>query len=268
MRIAAFDDDGPRRSAVVADGLLYPLPDGADPFDMLSAGRQHPDWVLAMCGLPLPVDAVRLLAPVEPVTVRHFATIDELRFTFGNPYSILGPADDVPVPPGSAAMGLGLEVATVIGRAGRDLSPAEATDHIAGYTILNHWFARDVGTGAATTLGPWLVSPDELDCFRDGDGCLDLQLEAYVNGARVGQDRLRHMGWTFGDMVAYASRGTEVRRGDVLGSAVCAIGRQQQPPPLQPGDVVTLSVQGIGTLTSRVVPGVAPVPIPPPRHRR
>jgi 2-keto-4-pentenoate hydratase/2-oxohepta-3-ene-1,7-dioic acid hydratase in catechol pathway len=73
-------------------------------------------------------------------------------------------------------MDFGLQVAAVIGRAGRDLSPAEAAGHIAGYTILNHWSARDVGTGTATTLGPWLVSPDELDCFQDGDGFLDLEL--------------------------------------------------------------------------------------------
>jgi 2-keto-4-pentenoate hydratase/2-oxohepta-3-ene-1,7-dioic acid hydratase in catechol pathway len=276
VRIAAIDDEGLRRSAVVVDELLYPLPDGADAFDITAAGRRHPDWVLATCGPPLPLDAVRLLAPVEPPTVRHFATFEEAcqapRFTFGNPYSILGPADDVPVPPGSAAMEYGLEVAAVIGRAGRDVPPAEATDHIAGYTILNRWSAPDT----AMTLGPWLVTADELDCFRDGDGFLDLELAAYVNGQPVARDRLGHMGWTFADMVAYASRGTEVRPGDVLGSGVCGDAGSlahlrrngpKDPPPLRPGDVVTLTVQGIGTLTSRVVPGVAPVPIPPRRQR-
>jgi 2-keto-4-pentenoate hydratase/2-oxohepta-3-ene-1,7-dioic acid hydratase in catechol pathway len=276
VRIAAIDDEGLRRAAVVADEQLYPLPDGADPFDMVTDGRRHPDWVLATCGPPLPLDAVRLLAPVEPPTVRHFATFEEPchapRFTFGNPYSILGPADDVPVPPGSAAMDFGLEVAAVIGRAGRDLSPVEATDHIAGYTILNRWSAPDT----AMSLGPWLVSADELDCFRDGDGFLDLELAAHVNGTPVGRDRLGRMGWTFADMVAYASRGTQVRPGDVLGSGVCDGGSltqlwrrtgRQDPPPLRPGDVVTLTVQGIGSLTSRVVPGAAPVPIRPPRKR-
>ena len=85
-----------------------------------------------------------------------------------------------------------------------------------------------------------------------------------MHGEPVGRDRLGRMGWTFGDMVAYASRGTEVRPGDVLGSG--SAGRRH-PRPLRPGDVVTLTVQGIGSLTSRVVAGVAPVPIPPPRHR-
>jgi 2-keto-4-pentenoate hydratase/2-oxohepta-3-ene-1,7-dioic acid hydratase in catechol pathway len=276
VRIAAIDDEGLRRHAVVVDQLLYPLPDGVDLFSLLIE-RPHPDWVLATCGLPLPLDAVRLLAPVEPGAVRHFATFEDPdrtpRFTFGNPYSILGPADDVPVPPGAAAMDFGLEVAAVIGRAGRDLSPAAAAEHIAGYTILNRWSAADT----AMTLGPWLVTADELDGCRDGDGFLDLELTAYVNGERVGHDRLRHMGLTFADMVAYASRGTEVRPGDVLGSGVCGNGGslaplwhrngRQEPPPLRPGDVVTLTVQGIGTLTSRVVPGAALVPIPPPPPR-
>jgi 2-keto-4-pentenoate hydratase/2-oxohepta-3-ene-1,7-dioic acid hydratase in catechol pathway len=271
VRIAAIDDEGLRRSAVVVDELLYPLPDGVDPFSLLM-DRPHPDWVLATCGLPLPLDAVRLLAPVEPGAVRHFAAFEDPgptpRFTFGNPYSILGPADDVPVPPGPVAMDFGLEVAAVIGRSGRDLSPADAARHIAGYTILNRWSAADT----AMTLGPWLVTADELDSCRDRDGFLDLGLSAYVNGERVGHDRLRHMGWTFADMVAYASRGTEVRPGDVLGSGVCGNGGslaqrwrrngRQDPPPLRPGDVVTLAVEGIGTLTNRVVPGVDPVPIP------
>jgi len=266
VRIAAFDDDGQRRSAVVVDELLYPLPVG-DLFAML-AGRPSTGWVLATCGRPLPVDAVRLLAPVEPATLRDFDTFSEPggtpRFTFGNPYSILGPADDVPLPPGSTAMDFGLEVAAIVGRAGRDLSPAEAGRHIAGYTVRNHWSAGDTGTDTATTLGPWLVTADELDGCRDGEGLLELELTAYVNGEPAGRDRLGRMGWTFGDMVAYASRGTEVRPGDVLGSG--GAGRRHSRP-LRPGDVVTLTVQGIGSLTSRVVPGVAPVPIPPPRHR-
>ncbi|HEY9377122.1 MAG TPA: fumarylacetoacetate hydrolase family protein, partial [Jiangellaceae bacterium] len=117
---------------------------------------------------------------------------------------------------------------------------------------------------------------DELEPYRDDDGFLDLELTASINGNQVGHDRLSHMGWTFEEMVAYASRGTWVRPGDVLGSGTCGNGGclaelwgrtgQQVPPPLQPGDVVTLTVEGIGQLTNSIVPGVAPVPIPTARH--
>jgi 2-keto-4-pentenoate hydratase/2-oxohepta-3-ene-1,7-dioic acid hydratase in catechol pathway len=311
MRIAAFEADGVRRhGGVVADELL-PLPAGTDLFALLD---RDPDErsVLELCTDPVPLDRLRLLAPVQPPTVRDFVTFEEHvegvrrsvdgaagvpeqwyaapTFYFGNPYSILGPADDVPVPPGCVTFDFELEVAAVIGRAGRDLTPGQARDHILGYTIFNDWSARDlqkaemrVGLGPAkgkdtsTTLGPWLVTADELEPYRDADGFLDLELTAEVNGERVGQDRLSHMGWTFEEMVAYASRGTWVRPGDVLGSGTCGNGGclaelwgrngAQTPPPLRPGDVVTLTVQGIGSLSSTVVPGVEPVPIPAARPR-
>ena len=133
------------------------------------------------------------------------------------------------------------------------------------------------GKDTSTTLGPWLVTADELVPYRTADGFLDLELTAEINGERVGHDRLAHMGWTFEEMVAYASRGTWVRPGDLLGSGTCGNGGclaelwgragTQTPPPLQPGDVVTLTVEGIGTLRSTIVPGVAPIPVPAARHR-
>jgi 2-keto-4-pentenoate hydratase/2-oxohepta-3-ene-1,7-dioic acid hydratase in catechol pathway len=311
MRIAAFDSDGERRQGVVIADELLPLPAGTDLFALLD-GRPDERSVLTRCDAPVPLAGVRLLEPVQPPTVRDFVTFEEHvegvrrsvdgaagvpdqwyaapTFYFTNPYSILGPAEDVPVPPGCAAFDFELEVAAVIGRAGRDLTPGQARDHIVGYTIMNDWSARDlqkaemrVGLGPAkgkdtsTTLGPWLVTADELEPYRDADGFLDLELTAEVNGERVGHDRLSHMGWTFEEMVAYASRGTWVRPGDVLGSGTCGNGGclaelwgrngRQTPPPLRLGDVVTLTVQGIGSLSSTVLPGVRPVPVPRARHR-
>ena len=91
-----------------------------------------------------------------------------------------------------------------------------------------------------------------------------------VNGVEVGRDLLSNMGWPFEDLVAYASRGTVVRPGDVLGSGTCGNGGclaelwgrrgEQSPPPLRPGDVVTMTVEGIGTISNRVVPGRDPSP--------
>ena len=92
--------------------------------------------------------------------------------------------------------------------------------------MLNDWSARDLqrremkvllgpakGKDSATTLGPWLVTADELEPYRDADGFLALDLRAFVNGELIGQDLLSNMGWPFEELIAYASRGTEVRAG-------------------------------------------------------
>jgi 2-keto-4-pentenoate hydratase/2-oxohepta-3-ene-1,7-dioic acid hydratase in catechol pathway len=128
------------------------------------------------------------------------------------------------------------------------------------------------GKDFANTLGPWVVTPDELERYRDGDR-FDLALEASINGRSLGKDTLANMAWSFEELVSYASRGTWVRPGDVLGSGTCGCGcllelrgRGQEWEPLAPGDMVTLAVEGIGTLTNTVVAGVDPIALP--RARR
>ena len=133
------------------------------------------------------------------------------------------------------------------------------------------------GKDSATTLGPWLVTADELERYRDADGFLALDLRVSVNGAEVGQDLLSNMGWPFEDLISYASRGTWVRAGDVLGSGTCGNGGclaelwgrrgQLDPPPLRPGDVVEMTVEGIGTIRNTVVPGAELPPVRPARPR-
>ena len=161
--------------------------------------------------------------------------------------------------------------------------------------MLNDWSARDlqrremkVGLGPAkgkdsvSTLGPWLVTADELEPYRDDEGFLSLEMRVSVNGTEIGHDLLSNMGWPFEELVSYASRGTEVRAGDVLGSGTCGNGGclaelwglrgRPDPPPLQPGDVVEMTVEGIGTLRNRVVPGLQLPPVraarPRPRARK
>jgi 2-keto-4-pentenoate hydratase/2-oxohepta-3-ene-1,7-dioic acid hydratase in catechol pathway len=218
-------------------------------------------------------------------------------FYFTNPYALTGPFDDVPVPPGSEMLDFELEVAVVVGRGsvsqnttGASLTPERAREHIFGYTVLNDWSARDLqrremkvllgpakGKDSATTLGPWLVTADELEPYRDADGFLALDLRAFVNGELIGQDLLSNMGWPFEELIAYASRGTEVRAGDVLGSGTCGNGGclaelwgrrgRIDPPPLRPGDVVELTVEGIGTVRNRVVAGLTLPPVREARNR-
>ncbi|WP_043619163.1 fumarylacetoacetate hydrolase family protein [Nonomuraea candida] len=312
MRLATYRHDGRTRTGLVAGDTITPVRG-----DLLALLPElAPGFTPEPAGEPVPLPEVRLLAPFAPPTVRDFVAFEEHvegvrksvdgrggvpdawydapAFYFTNPYAVVGPYDDVPVPPGCRAFDFELEVAAVIGRAGRDLTPERAREHIAGYLIMNDWSARDLqsremrvnlgpakGKDSATTLGPWLVTADELAERRDGDGFLRLALTAAVNGEEVGRDLLSNMSWPFEDLVAYASRGTWVRPGDVLGSGTCGNGGclaelwgrrgRPDPPPLEPGDVVELTVEGIGSVRNTVVEGVRPAPVPKarprPRHR-
>lgn len=319
MRFAAYEHQHQQRVAVVEDdGTLHPVPGVRSLTELIGSGGGLAALLDAgAASLDVPsgpsLSQVRLLPPLQPSSVRDFVTFEEHvegvrrsvdgaggvpeqwcaapTFYFTNPHAIYGPDDAVPVPPGSAALDFELEVAAVIGREGRDLTPEQARDHIIGYTVFNDWSARDLqsaemkvglgpckGKDTATTLGPCLVTADELEPYRDEEGFLRLALTAEINGETVGEDLLSHMSWTFEEMAAYASRGTRVVPGDVLGSGTCGNGGclaelwgvrgEQSPPPLKPGDTVTLTVEGIGTLSNTVVTGPGLAPLPVARRRR
>jgi len=313
MRFATFSVGGGRvQAGVVSDAGLHPLPGGTSMLQLVRAGLPEAleTGRAALAGPAVPLAEVRLLPPLDPPTIRDFVAFEEHvegvvasvgdgagvvpewyqapTFYFTNPYALVGAYDDVPVPPGCEMFDFELEVAVVVGKDGGSLSAEQAREHIFGYTVMNDWSARDLqrremkvqlgpakGKDSATTLGPWLVTADELEPFRDGSGFLALDLRASVNGELVGQDLLSNMGWPFEELISYASRGTEVRAGDVLGSGTCGNGGclaelwgrkgQIDPPPLRPGDVVELAVEGIGTVRNRVVAGLT---LPPVREAR
>ncbi|WP_128376819.1 fumarylacetoacetate hydrolase family protein [Streptomyces cavernae] len=314
MKFATFVHDGKQQAGVVANDQVHPFEHSAELLDLIVEGekclRRAGEHVLTG-SLSVPVADVRLLPPLQPPTVRDYMTFESHvagvargygdtvpeewyaapAFYFTNPYAMIGAHDDVPVPPGCLRFDFELEVAAVIGKAGRDLTSEQAREHIIGYTILNDWSARDLqgremkvklgpakGKDTATTLGPWLVTTDELEPRRNAEGFLDLALTVQVNGETIGRDTLANMAWTFEEMAAYASRGTWIRPGDVLGSGTCGNGgclaelwgrnRPLEPPPLVPGDTVTITVEGIGTLSNTVVEGVVPVHLPPARRRQ
>lgn len=303
MRFATVEEPGGAVRCGVVDGdTLLRLPEGTTVLELLRTGSLLDAGAAA--DDPVPLAGLRLLPPVEAPTVRDFVAFEEHvegiagsvddawyaapTFYFTNPYALVGAHDDVAVPPGCERLDFELEVAAVIGAAGSDLTPEEARDHIAGYTIFNDWSARDLqfremavrlgpckGKDFATTLGPVLVTPDELEPYRDADGFLELGMTVSVNGTEIGRDLLSNMSWPFEDLVAYASRGTHVRPGDVLGSGTCGNGgclaelwgRGRDLPPLVPGDVVTMTVDGLGTIANTVVAGTAPHPVPAARLR-
>lgn len=193
-------------------------------------------------------------------------------FYFSNPVAIIGDGDTVSAPQGSAALDFELELACVIGTAARDL-PADdsAMSVVAGFTILNDWSARDiqraemaVGLGPskskdfATSIGPRLVPFEELKPhYRDGR--LHLEMTATVNGKEYSRGNAGSMYWTWPQILAHASRDTELRPGDVLGSGTVGTGCILELTPeavggwLQPGDVVELAIGHLGALRNTVV---------------
>jgi 2-keto-4-pentenoate hydratase/2-oxohepta-3-ene-1,7-dioic acid hydratase in catechol pathway len=314
MRFATWEAGGRAQAGVAGGAGLHALPDGRSVLDLVRAGLPAAlaAGEAAMEGPAVPLDSVRLLPPLQPPTIRDFVAFEEHvegvrkaidgvggvvpewyqapTFYFTNPYALVGAHDDVAVPPGSQRFDFELEVAVVIGKDGASLTPEQARGHVFGYTVFNDWSARDLqaremkvslgpakGKDSATTLGPWLVTADELEPYRDDEGFLALDMRVSVNGTQIGQDLLSNMGWPFEELIAYASRGTWVRAGDVLGSGTCGNGGclaelwgrrgDQAPPPLRPGDVVEMTVEGIGTIRNRVVPGTELPPVAPARAR-
>jgi 2-keto-4-pentenoate hydratase/2-oxohepta-3-ene-1,7-dioic acid hydratase in catechol pathway len=241
---------------------------------------------------------VELLAPIpRPPSIRDFMafeqhvvtaseaiglTVDPLWyeqpvFYFTNPAAVCGPVADVAVPPGSAALDYELEIAAVVGRAGGDLDPARAADHIAGYVLFCDWSARDLqaremrlnlgpakGKDFANGFGPWMLTPDELPD--------DVAMTATVGDRLYSSGRLSDLHWSFGEMIAYASRGTTVVPGDVIGSGTVGTGcilelsrvhGADAYPYLEPGDRVRLAADRLGTIEARVVAGRPARPLRP-----
>jgi 2-keto-4-pentenoate hydratase/2-oxohepta-3-ene-1,7-dioic acid hydratase in catechol pathway len=179
----------------------------------------------------------------------------------GNHRTIIGPDEDLPWPLETAKLDYELELACVIGRKGRDVSERAATAHIAGYTIMNDFSARDVqfqemacrlgpakGKDFATAIGPCLLTPDEIPDLNA------LVMIARVNGEVWSQGSFGSIHWSFEQMIAHVSRGEMIYPGDILGSGTVGGGcGLEMDRFLKPGDVVELEIQPIGVLRNRVI---------------
>src|SRR6266704_2730362 len=154
---------------------------------------------------------------------------------------------------------------------GDDVPESEAESFIAGYTIMNDWSARDIqekemkiGLGPAkakdfaTSLGPWIVTPDELQDKKAGLGRFDLSMKARVNGKQLSNGNMKSMHWTFPQMIARASQSVEVHPGEVFGSGTVGTGSILELGTevhrwLRPGDEVELEIERLGVLRNRII---------------
>jgi fumarylacetoacetate (FAA) hydrolase len=204
-------------------------------------------------------------------------------FYFSNTANISAHEDDIAKPVDTHELDYELELAVVIGKEGSDIAVERAEEYIAGFTIFNDWSARDlqrremkVGLGPAkgkdfaSTLGPYLVTPDELvdrsvnaeksgTAPRKAEGPrYNLTMIASVNGNEYSRGNARDMNWTFAELIAEASRNTRLLPGDVIGSGTVGTGcitefAKGTYPWLQPGDVVELAIERLGVLRNRVI---------------
>jgi len=170
-----------------------------------------------------------------------------------------------------------LECAIVIGKEGRNISATVADEHIAGYMVMNDWSARGLqmlemklnlgpakGKDFATSIGPWLVTRDELESKRipgkHGDR-YDLVMTTTVNGTEVSRGNMRDMTWTFAQIIERASYGVTLQPGDVIGSGTVGTGCFLELNGskvfesawwLKPQDTVVCSIDMLGSLENTV----------------
>src|ERR1700674_986096 len=229
MRWVTFTETGNpvERTGVVVDGRIHACPPGTTLLSLLGDDGERlaaaADVARSDPGDVFDLDAVQLRAPVPlPPTVRDFYAFEQhVRvarqrrglemdpdwyelpvFYFSNPYAINGPDNAVAIPPGSAELDYELEVAAVVGRGGADLDPDQAQGSIAGYCVMKDWGARHLqgremklsmgpvkGKDFATSIGPALVTPDELEDTKR-DRSYDLAMTASVNGVEYSRASL------------------------------------------------------------------------------
>lgn len=253
-----------------------------------------------------PVNQFELLAPVpRPASCRdgyafrqHVAAARRNRgvpmipefdqypiFYFTNHQAIFGPGDLYCMPDHFKKLDFELEAAIVIGKRGKNIPASKADEYIAGYMIMNDMSARTLqmeemllnlgpakGKDFATVIGPWLVTPDELeqlktDCKTGHEGnAFNLEMVCRVNGIEVSRGNVADMDWTFAEIIERVSYGAEIYPGDVIGSGTVGTGcflelngtgllndKNYQPQWLQDGDVVEMEITGLGLLENTII---------------
>jgi 2-keto-4-pentenoate hydratase/2-oxohepta-3-ene-1,7-dioic acid hydratase in catechol pathway len=178
-----------------------------------------------------------------------------------NRFAVCGPDVDIMWPPYSKLMDYELEMGCIIGRPGRDIRREDAASHIFGFTIFNDLSARDTqrlemesGLGPskskdfdnANVLGPWIVTADDFAVYN-------AEMTVRVNGELRSAGSSSTMTYKFEDLIAFISRHETLHAGEILCSGTVGGGCGLEAGRLlESGDLVELTIAGIGTLRSRI----------------
>ena len=198
-------------------------------------------------------------------------------FYFTNHLAVTGPGEVSVQKLAQEKLDFELEVAVVIGKQGRNIKAEEADSYIFGYTIMNDWSARALqmeemklnlgpakGKDFATSLGPYLITRDELAPFsipgKTGERHR-LRMKAFVNGKLLSDGNLADMTWTFAQIIERASYGVTLYPGEVIGSGTVGTGcllelngsKITDNLWLKPGDEVVMEVEQLGRLRNTIV---------------
>ncbi|MGX1972453.1 fumarylacetoacetate hydrolase family protein [Streptomyces kronopolitis] len=254
MRIARFSIDGNVGFGVVEG-------------DELDVIKGHPFAEFERSGQKVPLDKVRLLPPVLPNKVvaigRNYAehaaelgnTVPDVPVTFFKPStSVIGPGDPIGYPSFSQEVHHEAELAVVIGRMCREVPRERAKDVILGYTCANDITARDVqqreaqwarakGFDGSCPLGPWVETG--LD---PADIAAGLAVQCTVNGEQRQLGRTSDMVRPVEDLIVHITEAMTLLPGDVI-----LTGTPAGVGPLNVGDEVAVTIEGIGTLTNKVI---------------
>ncbi|MCP3816755.1 fumarylacetoacetate hydrolase family protein [Streptomyces sp. A3M-1-3] len=255
MRIARFSIDG---------NVAFGAVEGQSPDDLaldIIKGIPFADFELS--GTKVPLSKVRLLPPVLPNKVvaigRNYAEhaaelgneVPDVPITFFKPStSVIGPGDPIAYPSFTEDLQHEAELAVVIGRMCREVPRERVKDVILGYTCANDVTARDVqkrekqwarakGFDGACPLGPWVET--DLDPG-------DLAIQCTVNGEQRQLGRTSEMIRSIEDLIVHITEAMTLLPGDVV-----LTGTPAGVGPLNVGDEVAVTIEGIGTLTNKVI---------------
>ncbi len=280
MRLASFNVGGRDSYGIVSpDGGIVDLGKRLEQrslLDLLGANAldkakdlsdERPDYALSEVALRIPIQGSEKIICVGinyPEREEEYKG-DLKRGGYPNlfvkfPTSFSAPGGEIIRPKVSEQLDYEGEVVLVIGKPGRHITRDTALDHVAALTAANEGTVRDWlkhGTKNITqgknfersgSMGPWIVTTDELDPSDD------ITITTRVNGEMRQNDSTKNMFWHFDELINYISTFITLRPGDLIltGTPVGAGAHMSPPTYLVPGDVVEVDVDGIGTLRNTV----------------